>query len=366
MWKKRGYMTTVEQNINTGSTGGLGSQLRSESRRYVNYPYGVVKDLNYLQRFVRLGHETISRGRQGVTRAVMRVLLPENILHRVVEMPSLMSLLESAVPTSHTDRFSGGNRIWMVMGAINHPDRRPLHSVDQMIRDIDAMKQVIQVSSQLPANRVQNLREEGYQFIDSFSPERIAELMNLWGNTFQWDEDGIVKFRENIWRMRGMRPSQRGFWFSGIIEPRSNVLVAVAQGERLDMPISDGRSIPIVESTEWRRSDSTSRHGLAAAAVVHLNAQILSDLGSQYPLIIAETNYSSRAHAVGFAARMEVPPRNIGNTSVQQVLIQNVCVGDGYQPEGRRDFTMMYIPPENTALYYSQQQREQILGRGLL
>lgn len=358
-------MTTAEQNINTGSTGGLGSQLRSEFRRYVNYPYGVVTDIDYLQRFVRLGHETISRGRQGVTRAVMRVLLPENILHRVVELPSLTSLLETAVPTSHTDQAFGGDRIWMVMGAINHPDRRPLHSVDQMIREIDAIKQVIQTSSQLPVNRVQNLREEGYQFIELFSPDRTAELMNLWGNTFQWDEEGIVKFRENIERMRGMIPSQRGFWFSGIVEPGSNALVAVAQGERLDMPIGDGRSIPIVESTEWRRSDATSRHGLAAAAVVHLNAQILSDLSSHYPLIIAETNYTSGAHAVGFAARMEVPPRNIWNTSVQQMLIQNVRVGDGYKPDGRRDFSMMYVPPENAALHYSKQQREQILGRGI-
>lgn len=356
-------MTIPEQN--TGSTGGLGSCLRTENRRYINYPYGVVRDVRYLERMAGLGQETINRGRQGVTRAVLRILLPETTLHQIVGSPSLSALVEAVVPTHYTEHRRGGDRVWMAMGAINHPLRSPLYPVTQMVREVDAMKKIVHASQNPPVNRIQDLREEGYQFLQTIPSDRLGEMKNLWGRTFQWDDAGIENFSKQIERMRRVRPDQRGLWFSGVVEPRSNALVAVAQGERLDMPIGDGRNIPIVESTEWRRSDSTNRHGLAAAAVSYLNAQILNDLEHQHPLIIAETNYLSGAHNVGFASRMEVPKREFGDRPIHQMLIQNVSVGDDREPVGtRRDFTMEYVSSEEQRTHYNRASRAAMLREG--
>ncbi len=133
--------------------------------------------------------------------------------------------------------------------------------------------------------------------------------------------------------------------------------------ERLDFPIYN-KNICIVESTEWKRSDSFHhKTGLMIATLGFLHANILQDLdGLDYPpLLIAETNVMSRSDREGRGAGLVLANTTFGNYTIPQYLVQNVEVRDGYLPEGLRDFFMMYLPPENRDLLYNGDQREVIL-----
>lgn len=350
------------QEQNTGSTGHLGWEYRTFERGYENFPY-LMPSADYFRRCVHVGRWLIDRDGHGgrrVTRAVMRSLMTRSVLDEVLSS-DLGPFIEVAVPTEYTRYENGGDLIWMTMAAINHSQRRPIIPPSQMTERVDLDRAAFQRSDKTPQGRVAALREEGYGFLHHIPEGREGELLRLWEKTFQWDEKGIQEFGSRLDAMRRTRPDQRGLWFSGVVDLRTDALVAVAQGERLDMPIGDGRSIPLVESTEWRRSDDVRRNGLTAAAVSHLNAQILNDIGARYPLIIAETNFNSEAHNVGFAALMDIH-RDGGRRLVGQTLIQNVNVGDGLEPVDRlRDFTMVYLPEQARRIFYGMQQRNEIL-----
>lgn len=138
-------------------------------------------------------------------------------------------------------------------------------------------------------------------------------------------------------------PAKRPVWFSAAIA--AGQVYSISMAERLDMPLGAGRSVPIIESTEWRTSLGNERRGLMAATISYLHEQVISDLQQNPlpPFIVAETNYRSSAYRVGWAAGMEVPERHNGAVP-PQVLVQNVEVVDGHTPRGLRDFIFMHLP----------------------
>lgn len=354
---------TETLNINTGSTGGLGFAYRSYDRAYLNYP-GVIHDADVIARIGRIGQEMINRGRRGVTRAVVRAVVPESVLGGVLENPEISHLVEGAVPTQFGSEANGrpSEQLWMMLAAINHQSRSPLFPVPEMINHVDNAKKV---PSLTPVERAAQLRSEGYRFIDLIPSDRIDEMQLLWGESFEWDREGIADLGRKLLVSQGMTPRERHVWFSGLIQPGTNRLAAIATAERLNIPVENGEVLPIIESTEWRRSDAVRRHGLAAAVVSHLNARVLEDLDGARPTIIAETNYRSGAHHVGFASGMEVPTRLFRGRFLPQMLIQNVRVGDGLEPNTKRDFTLMHVADEAIQKFYSPASRLAVLEGGI-
>lgn len=354
---------TETLNTNTGSTGGLGFAYRSYDRAYLNYP-GVIHDADVIARLGRIGQEIIGRGRRGVTRAVVRAVVPEGVLGEVLENPETAGLVEGAVPTRFMSEANGRSSepLWMMLAAINHRSRTPLFPLPEMIGAVDSAKRP---PSLTPEQRVALLRKDGYRFIDLIPPDRIEEMQALWGESFEWDREGIADLGRKLLVSQGMTPNERNVWFSGLIESGSNRLAAIATAERLDIPVDSGEVLPVIESTEWRRSDAVRRHGLAAAVVSHLNARVLEDLDGERPTIIAETNYRSGAHHVGFASGMEVPTRLFRGRFLPQMLIQNVRVGDGLEPNRKRDFTLMHVADEAIQTFYSPASRHAVLEGGI-
>lgn len=353
-------MMTVE-NANTGSTGNLGLARRSYQRWYLNYPDGAIEDIDTLTRLGRLGSYAINRRRGKETRGVARMLVSQDKLEEALCSSNLSPMIEAAVPTG----FASPKRsapLWMVMGSVNHATRRPLRPLEDMVAKVDVAGKRRHIT---PYKRITQIRDAGYTFISAFSPERISEVLSLWKDSFEWDLEGVRKLEQDLVINKRRQSSDRSIWFSGILEPASQRIVALATAERLNIPIDAVHSLPIVETTEWRRADGVSRHGLTAAAVAYLNGQIIHDLRAQQPLIVAETNFMSEAHQVGFAAGMDVPPRQINGKLVSQMLIQNVRVGDGHSPDSPRDFTMMHLPSERIQTFYDAASTESMLKGGV-
>lgn len=346
------------ENENTGSTGSLGFAYRSYNRAYINFQ-GVIHDAGYVARLGRIGNELIKRRRKNVTRGVLRALIPHSVLMDVLDNPESADLVESVVPIRYLTGANGRSPepLWMMLAAVNHPERTPYTPVRDMATAVDDTRRR---KITAPAVRIPALEQEGYRFIRNIPADRIAEIRRLWADSFEWNTKGIRQLRETLTSTQSCSRAQRRVWFSGLVEPRSGRLVSLATAERLDLPVGDGRTVPVVENTEWRGIDS-KRRGLTAAVVAHLNAQILDDIGDLNPLIIAEANYRSGAHHVGYAAGMEIPPRSISGRPVRQMLIQNVRVGDGCEPDGPRDFSMMYLNQSAIQMYYDRASRLSML-----
>ncbi|MEK7532952.1 MAG: hypothetical protein AAB542_00805 [Patescibacteria group bacterium] len=357
-------MTTPEQN--TGSTGGSGLDRRTFNRWYDNYRFGIVHSLHGLERFALRGQQAIERQTETHDRSVGRFLVGNNLLQQAIASEKVAPFIEVVVPTELTvNNGSGRERVWMMMGAVNHPRRQSPFTVDTIVRDVDRSVQHTEYNRpKTPLERIRKLRSQGYLFIRDIPKGREDELLRLWETTFDWTREGIDGLQSRLQRERSLAPAHRGAWFTGLINSRNNELVAAATAERLDIPVGDGRILPLVESTEWRRSDNAARGGLMAGAVSHLHGQVLQDLETYNPLIVAEANYWSEAHNVGLAAGMVVPSRNMFGRKIPQTLMQNVRVGDGKIPDGLRDFTMMYLPPMGRRSLYNRASRAAILQEG--
>jgi hypothetical protein len=357
-------MAQIEQDINTGSTGALGLEFRSFDRYYLNSPYGVLEEIGLLERYLHMGRDVIQRERHGATRCVARTLVSESVLGEMIQHPFLSTVIEAAVPTGIDMASMNGStgEVWMVLNGLNHSRRQSPYTVEQIVHDVELSRRDHKKS---PLQRTEELLSQGYLYTSTIPTNRIDEVVNLWGPTFGWAREGVAKLQERLVEEQQMERSQRAVWFSGLIDSQG-LVVSIATGELLNMPLGNGGYLPVVESTEWRRIDSVHRHGLMAATVSHLHAQVFRDLEGQNPLIIAETNYWSGAHNVGFAAGMDVAPREIAGGKVPQTLMQNVAVGDGIEPSGLRDFTMMYVPIEARERLYNKDICAAMLQEGVV
>jgi len=298
-------------------------------------------------------------GDEKMTRGVGKFLVSDEVLQEIIHSPWINSYLEVAVPTPLV--LESGQRTWLTVFGVNNPSRKAITPPEVMMRQVDTDSHFRH--NHTPLERIAELRRDGYAFIDSMIGHE-QELEALWSTTFGWDLHGVEGRREVIESQRNCRTSDRNSWFAGIVDSTGRLVVA-AVAERLDIPVGDVAVLPIIELSEWRRADFVERPGLMAAYNTYLIAQVLRDLSTLHPapLLFAETNYMSSAHRVGFASGMDIARVSMGDSRVQQILVQNVSVGDGYMPEGLRDFTMMYVPQENIQTFYSLADLQVILGR---
>lgn len=171
-------------------------------------------------------------------------------------------------------------------------------------------------------NRLQRVREQGFSLTDQVSEDNIEDLATIW-RPFGWDEQSVVAFIRD-------HSSNHNLWFSGMLDQKSQRLVAACMGERLDFA-----GVVWCESTEYGTAKDFRGRGLCTAAVINLNAQILSDTlykNGIMPLVVAELNMSARSDVVARHTGMTIP--FVDQVSglegrPQQVLRRNVAILDG-------------------------------------
>lgn len=333
------------------STGRLGLEKRTFARYYFNQH----KSLNFseISRLKMLGEKAIKKQREKHTRAVGRFILKESDVQKLLEN---QFPIEAIVPT---EIIHEKERLFMVLGAINHPSRQKIHDNYQVIQEEMQKEQKMFLPL---GRRVQLLREQGFTFLSTIPNHYEKSLLGLWQETFGWDQQSISALSSRIAESKKIPQARRDIWVSLLINP-DDELVAAAMAERLDFHIY-GKNICIVESTEWKRSDAFQHQkGLMIATLGFLHANILEDLHSldSPPLLIAETNVMSRSDRAGRGAGLILANTTFRDYTIPQYLVQNVEVRDGYTPEGLRDFFMMYLPPENRDMFYNEDQRNLIL-----
>ncbi len=324
----------TEKEILT-STGSLGLEHRSHDRLYLNARFGLVGDVAFLGRQHRYAQDALGRGL--ATRCVGRYLVTPEVYEGVLGNEKLNQYLEAG---THVVNWQGEIQAHLVMFGMNHTDRRALEGIQVMVAHTSQRP----TSTIGPQERIRRLRHDGIVFADRIADWMIPQIDALWVETFGWEPGQVGNLQTGL----GMRTK----WFSAAVS--GDTVFSIAMAERLDIPLGDGRAIPIVESTEWRTRPGNERRGLMAGAVAYLNEQIVRDLQDSElpPLIVAETNYRSGAHHVGWATHMEVPDRE-GGRGPRQILVQNVEVVDGLEPRGLRDFTFMHLPFSILTNHYS-------------
>lgn len=335
------------------STGSLGVSRRQYDRLYVNGTQFADNADTVARNFQRLMAIT-DRYPDRLSRGVYRGAVSEEVFDRI-QNSDLYRQLEVALPLHEF-----GDPSWLVYLAHNHEGRTQIEDTETMIVDVDRNVE----RGLLPEERVHEVvADRGYHFVTGFSPEQTGQILDLWSATFGWEEHEVNSLRHRLERERTQLPHQRDVWFSAICD--NGMIISAAMAERLTIPVSNQRSLDLVESTEWRTRDAYAGQSLMTANVAMLNAQILSDLQlspNGTPLIFAECNFQSRSDRAGFGAGFRVPQRE-NRRPAPQLIVQNVLVNDGQDiPEGKlRDFTAMYLPMEQIQRGYQPQQTEAIL-----
>lgn len=350
--EKGGYMANIERPMEPGA-GNLGLSRRSHNRIYYN-ARSPISSVDYLiNRQVPWASQRVEM--QDCERFVGRFLLTEDQLHEALsESEFLRDSIEAIVPVGVIDN----NPYWMAMWGINAVDRQPLVSPERMIYETDSHIRPIKN----PSERILSLHNEGFHFIHHLQDFLKPQIQELWGPIFGWSQSDIDNLGERLNSQHDLAPRDKSVWFSAL--HRGPEIIAMATAERLNLPLGNNISVPVIESTEWCTRPEWQQNGMMAGTVAYLHGQILEDLSSLHPqpIIVAETNFMTRADLVGNAVGMQVPPRNLNGFFVPQILRQNVGIGDGITDDELRDFTMMYLPRESIDRFYSSEQREAMLG----
>jgi hypothetical protein len=352
------YKPSMRNEVTEGQmqpgAGVLGLTHRSYERIYYN-GFETLRSVDNLVHDVAPWAEMQVQDGTGVRRVVVRLLMRSHQLSEVLERSEVLSRnLEVSIPVGE----SGESQIVMAMWGINNHDERTNDPIEAMQRDTTYCDDA---NANL-AERTLNLRALGYRFTDSLEEIDTEEIFSLWHPIFDWSRQDIDSLRERVNGQQGIISTDRSVWFSAV--QNEDRVVSLAMAERLDLPLGNGESVPIIESTEWCVRNGWYGQGLGVGAVSFVQVQVVRDLRglSHPPVILAETNFTSRADRIGHQTGMIVGSRVFEGHAVTQILQQNVAVGDGLRPERLRDFTMMYIPPEHLTSFYSQAQCELIIG----
>ena len=349
--EKGGYMANAERPMEPGA-GNLGLSRRSHNRLYYNASRPI-RSVDYLiNRQAPWASERVDL--RDCERFVGRFLLTDNQLHEALsESEFLRDSIEAVVPIGVIDT----NPYCMAMWGINSAERQTLVPLERMIEQTEGH---IRPNS-TPSERILSLNNEGFHFVQHIKDFFKPQIQELWGPIFGWSQSDVENLGERLNGQHNLAPHDRSIWFSAL--RRGPDIIAMATAERLNLPLGNNMSVPVIESTEWCTRPEWQQNGMMAGTVAHLHGQILEDLSSLYPrpIIVAETNFMTRADLVGNAVGMQVPPRNIGGFFVPQILRQNVAIGDGKTSDELRDFTMMYLPPESIESFYSSELRAAML-----
>lgn len=339
------------------SAGSVGADYnRSEGRAYFTEGEVICHPQLVRERFDDLRVEALSRGRR---RWVYRAILEGELEKHPFE--------EVNIPLSYLNQDS--TRRLVILGENIHgsevPEWESVYSFWQKPykSEIDPLGCATSVLDQ-------------FELTKTVQENDIRDLVEIW-RPFGWTTDGVRSFLDI--------QNQPNIWFSGIREIFSGRLVSACQGEA----ICFGETL-IVESTEFGTHLDFEGRGLCTAAVVGLNAQILSDsehLSPALPLIYSELSMTSRSDTVARKAGMTIPlvEEQPGLIQPTQVLRRNVSVLDGYEVNGLeldqlgehvehfreafgqnfrywRNFIAGILPETAVNRYYSADQRQQILS----
>lgn len=354
---------SVGLTMTSGESGGGSSGLsrRSHQRLY----YNALRLLGNVDYFVRrmvpwaaahIEQDDALNSGDRHRRIVGRFMMTET---RFEEAMSRSQILRENIEVVIPVGAYHGDPVVMSMWGINNHHEQTIDPVNHMVHETEYDRP----PERLPADRIDALRSDGYDLVNNFNHIHTEDILSLWGPIFGWEATDIDNLRERMRGERNLSPEQRSVWFTAVLS--GHEVVALAMAERLDLPLDSQESQTIIESTEWCVRPGWQHRGLGAGAVSYLHAQVVTDLEplGRPPVIIAETNFTSRADHIGHSSAMIVGPRTVRSLPVSQVLRQNVAIGDGLRPEPLRDFTMMYIPPENIERYYSSEQRSRMLRR---
>ncbi len=365
---ERIYMS-VETNESAGEVPSMprnGISLRGDNRGYLQSDFGVLEDVSVLERADRIAEGVIREQRRGVTRAVGRFLVAENILSDIAKNNKLSERIESVFPTSlrmpHTNE-----RVMVMMAGRNDPNRKSIVPRGEMIREVQQDQAYRADHPVHHSDRIVNLRNKGYQFISQIPENLLGSVHALWESTFGWELSGVRSRALNVYnqsfhpRLRKL-PHERTVWFSGLLNSRGE-LVAAATAERADMRTGKGlQPLSLIETSEW--SSRERGKGLMAATNIHLMAQVLHNLRRLpvSPTIFGETNFMSKAYRVGLASGMSVGLHYTHGLLVPQILEQHVTVGDGHQPQGLREFIPMVLDDDVKIRQFGEKDTQIILG----
>lgn len=338
------------------SIGKLGVSRRSYDRLYVNgtrFSSNPVEFDRNFRRLVAIGE----RNKGKIGRSVFRGLVSDEVVNHVLSS-DLKANLEVAFPVGE---FTGDNSSWLVYMANNKPGRDQIVPRETMIRKTSVPRGGIMI----PVERVKSVTDKGYVFTDKIAEDQVDQALSLWGNTFGWRREDVenlrIKLDEN---KRKQFSSQKNVWFSAAMD-KDGKIVSLAMAERLSIPGKNGKTLDLVESTEWRTDDSHSNNGLAPGTLNMLNAQILSDLRNNpngLPLIFAECNFQSGSEWTGKKAGFFIPPRTAEGHPAPQILTQNVLVRDNHEIGDKklRDFSFLYLPKDVIQRHYGSAQVEEM------
>lgn len=348
-----GSQDMTDQALQPGA-GNLGLSKRSYERLYYNARQALTSVDYLVNRMMPWAEEHVSDTmphRRIVGRIIMTEAQLSESLHRSAP---LREHVEVAVPVG--DYF--GSRMVMVMWGVNNHHEHTLDPVNYISHETE-YTQALHIP---PSMRVRSIREQRYEFVEHIDQSAMNDIVSLWGSIFEWTDIDVQGLRIRLQEQQRVSPEDRSVWFTRIMA--GDDVVALAMAERLDLPLGGGDTVPIIESTEWCVRPGWQQRGLGIGAVSHVHAQVFRDLErvARQPIILAETNFTSRADRIGHGAGMVVGPHVIDSIYIPQVLRQNVAVIDARRSDRLRDFTMMYISPEHRDRYYSPEACEQIIG----
>lgn len=287
-----------------------------------------------------------------LSRTVVRQIVSPAVLSEL-QTSEFQDDIEVVVPMSLFTTAEGQRHSGLLLYiARNRADRPALTSDGDIIAASDDPDQWsgrgMQTALTLP-ERASSIRENGGVFDTVFERSEIDEIVDeLWGPTFDWDEEDAINFRHALERQNQLQPEQRSLWFSAIRMGGS--IVSLATAERITLQSGTG-PIEMVESTEWLVRNAPELRGqhLMSTNLAVLNALVATDQATGphgVPLVFAECNFSTRSDLAGRAAGFRIAHRNADGLPAPQVIRQNVAVGDSIntgREDNLRDFNFTYI-----------------------
>ncbi len=334
------------------SIGGLGEpEVRENGDRYyltAAQPFTDPATLEATWRDLSIGAKAQP---EDISRVVLRGVVADDLLEQLHTSP-VGAMLEAAIPLGDFGH-PGSNLVYFGQ---NSPGRQPLVSVEEMIdKTLDAETADVNLRRN-PAERVAEVLRAG-SIITTSLPERdYRGLHALFGPIHGWARneqkgDQIAALGEDLEAEQQLPGSDRSKWLVAVHS--GGQLVSAAMAELLTIPVLGGKTLDVVESTEWAVHPDHYRKGLAAATLSAVNAFVLRDRrrSGRRPLILAECNFRSRADLLGLSVGFTIPPRE----HAAQIILQNVEVGDGHAPVGYRDFVAMGLFKRAQNRYYNNQ-----------
>ncbi len=339
------------------STGGLGLERRSYDRLYWNWRGRPIANVNNLvSAFSRL---LPVADREGITRTVFRGLITEQAYEDLSRGSHNFPAGTEQEVALRINNCWTEDPYWLVVLGANTANRRAIAEGNDFYPQLSYHAWVNNNADRTNITvkkSIEEIQSYGFRIRSEIPHYLIESLWDLWGETFEWTQEGIVKLQERLQDQAKIPQNLREVWFSGV--EHNGRFVSAATAERIDFK-RERKPLTLVESTEWATDQNYRRKGLMRGTVSHMNAQILRDLGPE-TVIYAECNWMTKAFRVGHAAGLAMPQPD-ARRNTHQILRQNVAVGDRIEPSGLRDFVFMYLPQDEIMKNYSFKTVDEVL-----